>query len=79
MTAAEIQQHCEWVHGKAVHDTARIQEASLVQHKEPHFAYATAGYIPKAIPDLITYLHAAAGYPVKTTWIKAIQQGHYIG
>ena len=40
---------------------------------------ATAGYTPKAIPDLITYLHAAAGYPVKQTWIKAIQQGHYVG
>ena len=51
----------------------------MVQHKELHTAYATAAYIPKAIPDLITYLHAAAGFPVKKTWIRAIQQGHYIG
>ena len=26
----------------------------------------------------IRYLHAAAGYPVKETWIKAIKRGHYV-
>ena len=26
---------------------------------------------------LITYLHATAGYPVKSTWINAIKQGNY--
>ena len=74
-----MQQYCEWVQSQTIHNKAHIQEASLVQHKQPHTAYATAGYIPKAIPDLITYLHAAAGYPVKKTWIKSIQQQHYIG
>ena len=79
MTASELQQYCEWVQSQNVHNKAHIQEASFVQHKEPHTAYATAAYIPKAIPDLITYLHAAAGYPVKKTWIRAIQQRHFVG
>ena len=26
----------------------------------------------------IRYLHAAAGFPVKDTWIQAIKNGHYI-
>ena len=78
MTTAELHQHCEWVQSQTIHNKGHIQEASLVQPKTPHTAYATAGYIPKAIPDLITYLHVAAEYPVKQTWIKAIQQGHYV-
>ena len=79
MTANEIHQHCEWVHKRTVTKTNHVHEVTLAQAPPTHTAYATAGYIPKAIPDLITYLHAAAGYPVKKTWIKAIQQGHYIG
>ena len=62
---------------------SKVREASLVQPTlkvfPQHTIYASAGYIPRAIPDLITYLHAAAGYPVKQTWIRAIKQGHYIG
>jgi hypothetical protein len=30
-----------------------------------------------SIPKAITFLHAAAGFPVKDTWIKAIKNGHY--
>ena len=79
MTPNDIRQHCEWVHNSKVHNKQHVHEVSVAQTPTTHTAYATAGYIPKAIPDLITYLHAAAGYPVKKTWIKAIQQGHYIG
>lgn len=28
-------------------------------------------------PALIAYLHATAGYPVKSTWLTAIKNGHY--
>ena len=28
-------------------------------------------------PALIAYLHAAAGYPVRSTWLNAIKRGHY--
>ena len=30
-----------------------------------------------SIEQSIRYLHAAAGYPVKSTWLKAIRQGNY--
>mmetsp|Transcript_27774 Transcript_27774/g.57545 ORF Transcript_27774/g.57545 Transcript_27774/m.57545 type:complete len:567 (-) Transcript_27774:1911-3611(-) len=79
MMPNDIRQHCEWVHNSTVHNKHRIQEVSVAQKPNTHTACATAGYVPKAIPDLITYLHVAAGYPVKKTWIKAIQQGHYVG
>jgi hypothetical protein len=31
-----------------------------------------------AMPQTILYLHAAAGYPVKDTWIKAIKHSNFI-
>ena len=40
---------------------------------------AAAGYTPRAIPDLIAYYHAAVGYPIKATWLRAIKRGHCIG
>lgn len=30
-----------------------------------------------SIPKAIAFMHAAAGFPVKDTWIKAIKNGHY--
>jgi hypothetical protein len=36
-------------------------------------------YEVKAIPNLIRFLHAAAGYPVIKTWLKAIEKNYYIG
>lgn len=35
-------------------------------------------YEVQAVPDLVNYLHAAAGFPVKDTWLKAIKKGYYI-
>ena len=75
MSTDEFHQYCEWVKPTS---TTYAREASIAQH-DKHTAYASAGYIPKAIPDLITYLHAAAGYPVKQQWIRAIRQGNYVG
>ena len=83
MTPSEVKQYCEWVSGKTVKSHTKVQEASLVQQttnvSPKHTLYASAGYIPRALPDLITYPHPAAGYPIKQTWIRAIKQGHYIG
>lgn len=31
-----------------------------------------------SIRHTICYIHAAAGYPVKATWLKAIRNGNYI-
>jgi hypothetical protein len=36
-------------------------------------------YEVKAILNLIRFLHAAAGYPVIKTWLKAIEKNYYIG
>lgn len=35
-------------------------------------------YSLPSIPAAIRYLHAAAGYPTKATWMKAIKAGNYI-
>ena len=40
---------------------------------------ALSAYTIKAIPALIRWHHASAGYPVKITWIDAIRQGNYMG
>jgi hypothetical protein len=42
---------------------------------KPH--RALSAYHTSTQPDLIAFLHAAAGYPVPSTWIKAIDKGHY--
>ncbi len=34
-------------------------------------------YDLSSIPAAIRYLHTAAGYPPKVTWLKAIKNGHY--
>jgi hypothetical protein len=34
-------------------------------------------YSLPSIPQTITYLHAAAGFPVKVTWMDAIKAGNF--
>ena len=34
-------------------------------------------YDLKVLPEVIAYYHAAAGFPTKPTWVKAIRNGHY--
>ena len=34
-------------------------------------------YELRAAPQIVRYYHAAAGFPTKPTWIKAINNGHY--
>ncbi len=38
---------------------------------------ANTVYDLPSIPKAILFLHAAAGFPVKETWLKAIKNGHY--
>jgi hypothetical protein len=35
-------------------------------------------YSLPSIPQAIKYLHAAAGFPMKDTWVKAIKNGNYV-
>ena len=46
--------------------------------KQPK-AYKLTAYEIDAIPNLIKYLHAAAGYPAKRTWVRAIKRNYYTG
>ncbi len=39
---------------------------------------AANAYNLPSIPEAIKYLHAAAGFPVKETWVKAINNGNYL-
>jgi hypothetical protein len=41
------------------------------------FQAANSAYHMKNKKDLATFYHAAAGYPVPSTWIQAIQAGNY--
>ena len=50
--------------------------------KMPHTAHRTTleAYIAYDLPSvkaLICYFHASAGYPVRSTWLKAISAGNY--
>ena len=49
----------------------------LKNHVPPIHGEINNVYDLKAKPDLIRYYHAAAGFPTKPTWLKAIRNGHY--
>ena len=38
-----------------------------------------SNYSIPAVPQMIKFLHAAAGYPVISTWLNAIQKDHFMG
>ena len=44
---------------------------------EPEHKGVANVYSLPSTSQTIKYLHAAAGYPVKDTWIKAIKSGNY--
>jgi hypothetical protein len=50
--------------------------ATAIKH---HTALKLTAYETDTIPDLIKYLHAAAGYPSKRTWIRGIKNNFYAG
>ena len=51
--------------------------ASILQQHPLPISHINNVYNLKAKPELIRYYHAAAGFPTKPTWIKAIKNGHY--
>ena len=48
----------------------------LPQRPPPTEAIANV-YKLKTQPELVRYYHAAAGFPTKPTWLKAIKNNHY--
>ena len=41
-------------------------------------AYTLNNYTIPAVPQMIKFLHAAAGYPVISSWLQAIKKDHYM-
>ena len=80
LSPENIDQFCDWVASNTIQQPHLIPEAYIKDTTEYyHMAYAATGYIPKEIPELTKYLYAALGYPIKQTWIRAINQGHCLG
>ena len=67
LTPDELKKYCSWVKANKISKWTLVAEATLMKQVH-HIANAAARYTPCAVPDLITYYHAAAGYPIKATW-----------
>ena len=55
----------------------KIQDILRKQPAPPPTHLVNNAYEIRAQPQLIRYYHAAAGFPTKPQWIKAIKNGHY--
>ena len=51
----------------------------VTETRPAHRAYGATVYEAHAVPTVFRYLHAAAGFPTKATWLKAIKNNHYMG
>ena len=49
----------------------------LGDSKQPPIDKICSVYEIKVQPEIVRYYHAAAGFPTKPTWIKAIKNEHY--
>ena len=65
----------------AIHEVANTvvtrQHIDANMKPPPRPEYLQNVYELPSIGQTIRYLHAAAGYPVKATWLKAIRNGNY--
>ena len=50
----------------------------LQESRGTHKAYTLNTYTIPAVPQMIKFLHATAGYPVIGSWLKAIKKNHYM-
>ena len=50
------------------------QKYTTTSHKRPE---AHSVYDLPSVEALVRYMHVAAGYPVKSTWLKSIKHGNY--
>ena len=46
-------------------------------HVPAHLASANSAYHTTTLTDHVSFLHAACGYPVPSTWTQAIDRGHF--
>lgn len=61
--------------------TSKLPKATQdILQEVPKYAYniTVNNYTIPAVPQMIKFLHAAAGYPVISTWLKAIRKNHFM-
>ena len=61
----------------ALEDTPRQNRTKSKTIDDPIVHTAANVYEIKTVPALIAYLHAAAGFPAKETWLRAIEANFY--
>ena len=66
-----------WRDTKGLWRLSRTNQPLACVNKRSQHETAANVYTLPSISQTIRYLHAAAGFPVKETWIKAINHGNY--
>ncbi len=66
-----------WWDANGLWRLSRDQEYSPIRGSRSKQEVAANVYTLPSMPQTIRYLHAAAGFPTKDSWIKAIKNGNY--
>ncbi len=65
-----------WQDANGLWKLARVERIPIPAKRSKQEVVANVYSLP-SIPQTIWYLHAAAGFPTKDPWIKAIKHGNY--
>ena len=55
------------------------QPRQPTKHSKKYLKQANSVYDLPSTKEAIKWMHAVCGYPVKSTWLKAVKAGNYIG
>ena len=61
------------------HDAPRVQPSTIDNLPSGTVAVANNVYELPSLREGVRFMHAVCGYPVKSTWLKAIRNNHYVG
>ena len=61
------------------HDAPRVQPSAIDNLPSGTVAVANNVYELPSLREGVRFMHAVCGYPVKSTWLKAIRNNHYVG
>jgi len=62
-----------------VQNRGNWQPKQPTKHSKKYIQQANSVYDLPSTEEAIKWMHAVCGYPVKSTWLKAIKAGSYIG
>ena len=62
-----------------LHTAPRIDPTTLMSMPGDISVLANNVYELPSIKSAVRFMHAVCGYPVKSTWMKAIRNNHYVG